>query len=36
MEGLKADREEILIGEAQGLYQEALRDPKAIFRKLNG
>ena len=36
MEGLKADREEILIGEAQGLYREALRDPKAIFRKLNG
>jgi uncharacterized oxidoreductase len=36
MEGIKADREEILVGEAQGLYQAALRDPEAIFRQLNG
>ena len=36
MDGLKADREEILIGEARGLYQSALQDPKAIFDKLNG
>ena len=35
MEGMKADREEILIGEAQGLYQAALQNPKAIFSKLN-
>jgi uncharacterized oxidoreductase len=33
--GLETDKEEIFIGEAQGLYQEALKDPKAIFRKLN-
>jgi uncharacterized oxidoreductase len=36
MEGIKADKEEILVGEAQGLYQAALRDPEAIFRQLNG
>jgi uncharacterized oxidoreductase len=35
MEGIKADREEILVGEAQRLYQAALRDPKAIFNQLN-
>ena len=35
MEGVKADREEILIGQAQGLYQASLQDPKAIFDKLN-
>lgn len=34
--GLKADKEEILIGQAQGLYQATLRDPNVIFRKLNG
>lgn len=33
--GLEANVEEILIGEAQGLYQAALRDPRAIFQKLN-
>lgn len=33
--GLEADQEEILIGEAQGLYQAALRDPNGIFQKLN-
>jgi uncharacterized oxidoreductase len=33
--GLEADKEEIFIGEAQGLYRDALKDPKAIFRKLN-
>jgi uncharacterized oxidoreductase len=36
MEGIKADKEEILVGEAQDLYQAALRDPQAIFRQLNG
>ncbi len=35
VEGLKLDREEILIGEAQGLYEAALRDPKAMFNRLN-
>jgi uncharacterized oxidoreductase len=35
MEGMKADKEEILVGEAQGLYQAALRDPKAAFTQLN-
>ena len=35
MNGMNGDREEILIGEAQGLYQAALRDPKDIFNKLN-
>jgi len=33
--GLQADREEMLIGEAQGLFQAALSDPRAIFQKLN-
>ena len=36
IEGMKADKEQILVGEAQGLYQAALRDPEAIFRQLNG
>jgi uncharacterized oxidoreductase len=35
IEGMKADEPQILIGQARGLYQEALRDPKAIFRQLN-
>jgi uncharacterized oxidoreductase len=35
MEGMKADKQEILVGEAQGLHQAALRDPEAIFRQLN-
>jgi uncharacterized oxidoreductase len=35
IEGMKADKEEIIIGQAQGLYQAALQDPKAIFAKLN-
>jgi len=33
--GFVEDREEILIGEAKGLYEAALRDPKAIFQELN-
>jgi uncharacterized oxidoreductase len=36
IDGIKADKEEILIGEAQGLYQSSLQDPKTIFSKLNG
>jgi uncharacterized oxidoreductase len=35
IEGMKADKEEILVGEAQRLYQAALRDHEAIFRQLN-
>ena len=35
IEGIKADNEEILVGQAQGLYQAALRDPQAIFKRLN-
>jgi uncharacterized oxidoreductase len=35
IEGMKTDKEEILVGEAQGLYRAALRDPEAIFRQLN-
>jgi short-subunit dehydrogenase involved in D-alanine esterification of teichoic acids len=35
IEGIRADKDEILVGEAQGLYQAALRDPDAIFRQLN-
>ena len=35
IEGLKQDREEILIGEAQGLFHAAARDFNDIFSKLN-
>ena len=35
IEGMKADKEQIIVGEAQGLYQAALRDPDAIFKQLN-
>jgi uncharacterized oxidoreductase len=35
IEGVKADRQEILVGEAQALYEAALREPENIFRKLN-
>ena len=35
IEGIKADKQEILVGQAQGLYQAALRDPEAIFKQLN-
>ena len=35
IEGLKADKAHIIVGEAQGLYQAALRDPETIFKKLN-
>jgi len=35
IEGLKADKDQIIVGEAQGLYQAALRDPEAIFKQLN-
>jgi uncharacterized oxidoreductase len=36
IEGMNADKEEIIIGEAQGLYRASLQDPKSIFGKLNG
>lgn len=35
IEGIEADKEQIIVGEAQGLYQAALRDPEAIFKQLN-
>ena len=35
IEGIKADREEIIVGEAQGLYTAAQRKPEAIFKQLN-
>ena len=35
IEGMKVDKEEIVVGEAQGLYQAAQRDPEAIFSQLN-
>src|SRR3989304_9970759 len=35
IEGIKADKEEIIVGEAQGLYQAALRDPPDIFGQCN-
>jgi uncharacterized oxidoreductase len=35
IEGMRADKPEILVGQAQGLYQAALRDPEAIFKQLN-
>jgi len=35
IEGMKVDKEEIIVGQAQGLYQAALQDPAAIFRQLN-
>jgi uncharacterized oxidoreductase len=35
LEGMKADKEEILIGGARELYQASLQDPKAAFSKLN-
>ena len=35
IEGIRADKQEILVGEAQGLYQAALRDPESIFKQLN-
>jgi uncharacterized oxidoreductase len=35
IEGMKADKEQIIVGEAQGLYQAALRNPEATFSQLN-
>jgi len=36
IEGIKANEEEIIIGEAQRLYRAAQRNPEAIFNQLNG
>jgi uncharacterized oxidoreductase len=36
IEGMKEDREEILVGEAQGLYQASRQNPKDMFNRLNG
>jgi uncharacterized oxidoreductase len=36
MEGIKADKGEIIIGEAQDLYEAARQNPEAIFKQLNG
>jgi len=36
IEGIKADKEEIIIGEAQRIYRAAQRNPEAIFNQLNG
>jgi len=33
--GMKRNKEEIIVGEAQGLYRAARRDPEAIFKQLN-
>ena len=35
IEGMKDGKEQILVGQAQGLYQASLRDPEAIFKQLN-
>jgi uncharacterized oxidoreductase len=36
IEGLKADKLEMFIGEAQGLYKASREDPESIFHRLNG
>ncbi len=35
IDGIEADKEQIIEGKAQGLYEAALQDPKAIFNQLN-
>ena len=35
IEGITADREDIIVGEAQRLYTAAQRNPEAIFKQLN-
>jgi len=36
LEGIRADNQQIIIGQAQGLYDASLHNPSAIFRQLNG
>ena len=35
MEGLRADNEQIIIGQAKGLYEASLQNPEVIFKQLN-
>ena len=35
MQGMKADNEQIIIGQANNLYEASLQNPKAIFKRLN-
>jgi len=35
MEGMRAENEQIVIGQAHGLYEASLRNPGAIFKQLN-
>ena len=35
LEGIHADKEQIIIGQAQGLYDASLQSPSAIFKRLN-
>jgi uncharacterized oxidoreductase len=35
VDGIRADKYEMIIGEAEGLYQASMRDPEAIFKQLN-
>ena len=35
LEGIRADKEQIIIGQAQGLYDASLQNPSAIFKRLN-
>jgi uncharacterized oxidoreductase len=34
--GVESDQEQILVGQAEWLYGESLRDPTAAFQRLNG
>jgi uncharacterized oxidoreductase len=36
LQGMQADTQEIIIGEAKGLYKESRRNPETIFKQLNG
>jgi len=35
VEGMRADKEQIIIGQAKGLYEASLQNPAAIFKRLN-
>jgi len=35
LEGIRADNEQIIIGQAQNLYSASLQNPTAIFKQLN-
>ena len=36
LQGIQADTQEIIIGEAKGLYNESRSNPETIFKQLNG